>query len=53
MAYARLWDSLNPKHPWSSNPTVFVIEFRRSEKAGMGDDEPDLRHADLKDDEEG
>jgi hypothetical protein len=32
---------------------ILRLEFRRSEKAGMGDDEPDLRHADLKDDEEG
>jgi hypothetical protein len=29
-AYWKLWDSINAKtHPWSSNPFVWVIEFRR------------------------
>ena len=23
------WDSLNPKHPWDSNPWVWVVEFGR------------------------
>jgi len=27
-AYATLWDSINPKHPWASNPFVWVIRFR-------------------------
>jgi hypothetical protein len=28
--FMKLWDSLNgKKHPWSSNPFVWVIEFRR------------------------
>jgi len=28
--YAKLWDSINAKtHPWSSNPWVWVIEFKR------------------------
>jgi uncharacterized protein YhfF len=30
--FAELWDKINgKKHPWSSNPWVFVIEFRRLE----------------------
>lgn len=29
-AYQKLWDSINgKKHPWSSNPFVWVIEFKR------------------------
>lgn len=29
-AFAQLWDSINAKkHPWSSNPWVWVIEFRK------------------------
>lgn len=32
-AYSRLWDTLNgKKHPWASNPWVWVIEFKRVEK---------------------
>lgn len=30
MGYSRLWDSINSKkHPWKSNPWVWVISFRR------------------------
>jgi len=29
--YTNLWDSLNKKHPWSSNPWVFVLDFERVE----------------------
>jgi hypothetical protein len=30
--YARLWDSINgKKHPWSSDPWVWCISFRRVE----------------------
>ena len=30
--FSRLWDSINAKrHPWASNPWVWVIEFRRAE----------------------
>ena len=30
--FSHLWDSINgKKHPWTSNPWVWVIEFRRSE----------------------
>ncbi len=25
-----LWDSINPKYPWSSNPFNFVFEFKRN-----------------------
>jgi hypothetical protein len=33
-AFARLWDSINGKRaPWSSNPWVWVVEFRRVEAA--------------------
>lgn len=29
-SYAQLWNSINSKkYPWSSNPWVWVIEFRR------------------------
>ena len=32
-AYRLLWDSINrKKHPWSSNPWVFVIDFKKVEK---------------------
>jgi hypothetical protein len=27
MIYQRLWDEINPKHPWDSNPWVWRIEF--------------------------
>jgi len=27
MRFANLWDSLNPKHLWESNPWVWVIQF--------------------------
>ena len=27
--FAKYWDSLNPRVPWSSNPEVVVIEFKR------------------------
>ncbi len=31
-AFAKLWDSINGnKHPWASNPWVFVVEFKRLE----------------------
>jgi len=34
IAYKRLWDSINAKRaPWSSNPWVWVVEFKRSGKA--------------------
>ena len=26
-SFANLWDSLNPKHPWDTNPWVWRIEF--------------------------
>lgn len=33
-AFGRLWGSINGKtHPWSSNPWVWVVEFRRFEPA--------------------
>lgn len=28
-AYAMLWDSLNPKSPWESNPWVWVVKFKK------------------------
>lgn len=29
-SFSKLWDSLNgKKHPWSSNPFVWIIEFKR------------------------
>lgn len=37
LAYAELWDSINgKKHPWSSNPWVWVVEFCRVEAACEG-----------------
>lgn len=27
--FARLWDEINPKHSWSSNPWVWVVEFKQ------------------------
>ncbi len=30
--YKHLWDSINPKYPWSSNPWVWVISFKKVEK---------------------
>ena len=30
--FKTLWDSMNKKHTWESNPYVWVIEFRRLEK---------------------
>lgn len=27
--FAAKWDEINPKHPWSSNPWVWVVEFKR------------------------
>jgi hypothetical protein len=32
-AYARLWDTINPKTPWKSNPWVWVISFSRLHRA--------------------
>jgi hypothetical protein len=34
--FTELWDSLNAKHPWESNPWVWVIEFKVSEVAPQG-----------------
>ena len=31
-AYSFLWDSINPKYPWASNPWLWVYEFRRVKK---------------------
>lgn len=32
LAFCELWESINAaKHPWASNPWVFVVEFRRLE----------------------
>ena len=32
-SYAKLWDSINKKkHPWSSNPWVWVIAFKRVQR---------------------
>ena len=31
--FAHLWDTLSPKHPWESNPWVWVVEFRRIQEA--------------------
>jgi len=30
--YQTLWDSINPKHPWASNPWVWRYEFKKVEK---------------------
>ena len=30
--YAHLWDSINPKHPWASNPWLWRIAFKVVEK---------------------
>jgi hypothetical protein len=27
--FRTLWDEINPKHPWDSNPWVWVVEFKR------------------------
>lgn len=27
-AYAKIWDSINPKYPWASNSWVWVISFK-------------------------
>ncbi len=33
--FRELWDSINAaKHPWSSNPWVWVVEFKRIDAAG-------------------
>ncbi len=32
-SFEMLWDSINPKHPWASNPWVWRIEFKRVEEA--------------------
>ncbi len=34
-AYARLWDSINPKFPWASNPWVWVYQFEIQNIARM------------------
>ena len=31
--FAHLWDTLSPKHPWESNPYVWVVEFRTTQEA--------------------
>ncbi len=31
LAYANLWDRINPADPWVTNPSVFVISFKRVE----------------------
>lgn len=30
--FQKLWNEINPKHPWSSNPWVWVVEFKRVEQ---------------------
>jgi hypothetical protein len=30
--FRTLWDQINPKHPWSSDPWTWVIEFKRVEQ---------------------
>lgn len=32
-AYARLWNTINPKHPWESNPWVWVYTLNVATKA--------------------
>ncbi len=32
--YKELWDSINPKYPWLSNPWVWVYSFSRVNKGG-------------------
>ncbi len=32
--YKELWDSINPKYPWASNPFVLVYDFKNVEKGG-------------------
>ena len=31
-AFARLWDSINPKYPWASNPWNFAYSFKLADK---------------------
>ena len=31
-SFEQLWDSINPKYPWESNPWVFVYSFKKAEK---------------------
>ncbi len=31
-SYSQLWDSINPKYPWSSNPWVWVYTFKKVDK---------------------
>ncbi len=28
-SFLELWDSINKKHPWTANPWVWVVEFKR------------------------
>ena len=30
--YSELWDSINPKYLWESNPWIFVYSFKKAEK---------------------
>ena len=34
LAFKQLWDSLNPKHPWDTNPWVWRIEFKIKREGG-------------------
>jgi hypothetical protein len=34
-AFAALWHVVNPKHPWNSNPWVWVLGFKRVEAKGV------------------
>jgi hypothetical protein len=34
-AFAALWHVVNPKHPWNSNPWVWVLGFKRVEAQGV------------------